>query len=424
MMTTTRDGSSATALFPPDDVLHEILLRVPPHLSCLLRVSVVCKLWRSVVVDPSFLRRFRARHGGGGAPVLGVFHNNPRAGGRFVGAGDPPDRVPAERFSPRDLCCDRWLVLGGGRWLVHGCHRGRAVLHDGACRLLVWDPVTDDRRYVKLPPLRHGSNIGGVNAVLIVDADIDDGDGSCFRFRIAVASVAHGTAVSAVYSSETDAWGDTAFAGAWTSIPSEKPGAAVGDAVYWLLNDNRVLSLKTNAGGVQVLSVAVLPAKVPSSYDGNVQLTSTTDGKIGLIAVSSCGSALHFLELDETDGDGNTSWMPRRTVPLDETLVPAGPEETDGERRHSVRIVGVHDDGAVVFLWTVHGVFMLRLDLESESTQMIKRLHGIDETHGQFYAVYPYTSLFSHRWLSSRRVENDGSGGGNEEYLSSIYSVF
>ncbi|KAL6905814.1 hypothetical protein ACP4OV_003415 [Aristida adscensionis] len=381
---------------PPDDVLREILLRLPPQPSHLLRTASVCTGWRRLVADPHFLRQYRARHGER-PPIAGVFHNNPRVRGRFIAAGDrPADRLPAERFSPRDLGCARWLVLGRARWLVHGCHRGRAVLHAGDGRLLVWDPVTGDRRHVTLPPLNHG--YCSLNAVLFGhggggDDGGGDGDGGGgFSFRIAIASVAAGAAVAAVYSSETGAWGSLAMADAWTSVPSEKPGAAVGEAVYWLLNDGGVLSLKLWAGGLQAL--AVLAAKVPSAYAGNVQLTRTPDGELGLAAV--LGSELHLRAL-ETDGGGAMSWTLRRTVRLDAALVHGGPGDIAGgehEQRPCVRIVGVHDGGAVVFLWTATGVFMVRL---SESTTEVKKMHGIDETHGQFYAVHPYASFFSQR---------------------------
>lgn len=255
----------------------------------------------------------------------------------------------------------------------------------------MWDPVTDGRCHVDLPPLRKGTH-HGLNAVIIVDDDYDYGEeeNGSFHFRIAIASVAQGTAIAAVYSSEKGAWGQLATAGAWTSLPSERPGVAVGDAVYWLLNDGRVLSLKLRDGGL-----SILPAKVPSLYADNVQLTRTPDGEIGLAAVS--GSALHILALETDDEYGTTSWVVRRTVVLDEKIVPSGgPVGDNGEPRYHARIVGTHDDGAVVFMWTVHGVFMVRLQLEPEATQTItKKLHGIDETNGHFYAVYPFASFFT-----------------------------
>ncbi|KAK1645584.1 hypothetical protein QYE76_063389 [Lolium multiflorum] len=53
-----------------EDMLREILLRLPPQPSSLLRASAVCKHWRGLVTDPRFLRRFRAHQGK--PPLLGV----------------------------------------------------------------------------------------------------------------------------------------------------------------------------------------------------------------------------------------------------------------------------------------------------------------------------------------------------------------
>ena len=52
-----------------DDLLAEILLRLPALTSALPRASLVCTRWRRLVADPDFLRRFRAHHW----KLLGVF---------------------------------------------------------------------------------------------------------------------------------------------------------------------------------------------------------------------------------------------------------------------------------------------------------------------------------------------------------------
>ncbi|OEL30612.1 hypothetical protein BAE44_0008368 [Dichanthelium oligosanthes] len=110
---TSPDDSSPTA-FPPDDVLGEILAPSPATSVLLparfLNLQALARPRCRPPLPPQVLR----------PPILGVFHNNPRADGRFIGAGNPLDRVSAERFSPQDLRCDRWLVLsGGGRWLSY-----------------------------------------------------------------------------------------------------------------------------------------------------------------------------------------------------------------------------------------------------------------------------------------------------------------
>ncbi|KAJ1256861.1 hypothetical protein BS78_K288400 [Paspalum vaginatum] len=73
-------GRRTSAARPPptspledDDLLQEILIRVPPDPSSLPLASLVCKRWRSVVTGAWFQRCFRAHHQT--APLLGLFHD-------------------------------------------------------------------------------------------------------------------------------------------------------------------------------------------------------------------------------------------------------------------------------------------------------------------------------------------------------------
>ncbi|RLN41037.1 uncharacterized protein C2845_PM01G20280 [Panicum miliaceum] len=182
--------------------------------------------------------------------------------------------------------------------------------------------------------------------MLLPDKDGGDDNAAGRGFRVAVAQVEEGVAVGAVYSSGTGAWANHVTAPAPVSsrvLWKEKPGAVVGDTVYWLLNDDRVLSLELGAGSQQVLAVLEPAAgNVPSVYAQNAQLMTAPGGmKLGLAGVSA--SALRLW-----------TWMPLRTVLLD-TLLP------EPRRRHDepalvacARIVGVDEDGAVVFLRRPH----------------------------------------------------------------------
>nr|CAB3451821.1 unnamed protein product [Digitaria exilis] len=62
---------------PPElvaDIVGEILLLLPPtDPATLVRASVVCKLWRRLLADPSFHRRYRAIHD---TPLLGFLHDH------------------------------------------------------------------------------------------------------------------------------------------------------------------------------------------------------------------------------------------------------------------------------------------------------------------------------------------------------------
>ncbi|XP_044446051.1 uncharacterized protein [Triticum aestivum] len=72
-----RRHSSPAALASPledDDLLREILLRLPPQTSSLPRASAVCKRWRHATTDPRFHRQFRAYHQK--PPLLGFFEDS------------------------------------------------------------------------------------------------------------------------------------------------------------------------------------------------------------------------------------------------------------------------------------------------------------------------------------------------------------
>ncbi|KAK1614219.1 hypothetical protein QYE76_019736 [Lolium multiflorum] len=57
-----RPHSPAAGPLEDDDLLREILIRLPPQPSSLPRASAVCKRWRRLVSDPAFFRRFRLHH--------------------------------------------------------------------------------------------------------------------------------------------------------------------------------------------------------------------------------------------------------------------------------------------------------------------------------------------------------------------------
>jgi hypothetical protein len=138
----TRRGTRLRGKSPADreslplheDMLREILLRLPPRPSSLLHASEVCKHWRGLVTDPRFLRRFHTHQGK--TPLLGVFEPHIWTI-RFRSTLDTPDRIPQERFDARDLSgsSDKVKLLG--------CRHGRALLLDVERRkVIVCDPIT------------------------------------------------------------------------------------------------------------------------------------------------------------------------------------------------------------------------------------------------------------------------------------------
>ncbi|KAM0836385.1 hypothetical protein ACQ4PT_062367 [Festuca glaucescens] len=153
-------------------ILGEILLRLPSQPSSLPRVSVVSKLWGSLVSSAAFHRRFRAHHQE--PPILGVYG---KSSGDivFTSVLDPPDRIPAERFAlpvSADDFFDSWNLLG--------CRHGRVLAFNRVrLELLVFHPVSGDLRTVALPRefnvagYGHGFSTNG--AVLCAAGDDDPG---------------------------------------------------------------------------------------------------------------------------------------------------------------------------------------------------------------------------------------------------------
>ncbi|KAK1614182.1 hypothetical protein QYE76_019699 [Lolium multiflorum] len=120
--------STLPAAAPPledDDLLSEILIRLPPQPSSLPRVSAVCKRWCGLVSDPGFARRFR-RHNP--PPLLGFFGQG-FDGIDFQPTMDPPNCIPSGRFSmlsdgrfrPKLLGCRHGLVLVLDQKLAFAC---------------------------------------------------------------------------------------------------------------------------------------------------------------------------------------------------------------------------------------------------------------------------------------------------------------
>jgi hypothetical protein len=121
-----------------DDLLGEILLRLPPQPSCLPRTALVCKRWRCIASDPGFFRRHQRRS----PPLLGFFERY--EGHPFVPTLEAPNRVPPGRFS---------LQLGDGDRLCSlGCRHGLVLIFNiTQNQMLVWDPVTGDQHPLAIP---------------------------------------------------------------------------------------------------------------------------------------------------------------------------------------------------------------------------------------------------------------------------------
>ncbi|KAM0843971.1 hypothetical protein ACQ4PT_057365 [Festuca glaucescens] len=198
MSNSRRRHARSLAVMPldDDDLLSEILLRLPPQPSSLPRASLVCKRWRGLVSDRGFFRRFRLHHRCN-PPLLGFFDRY--EGMSFLPTLEGPNRIPPEHFSLERDDDDDLMSLGCCHGLSLGCLRK-------LFQILVWDPVTGDQHRISIPAafdnkksLINGAVLRAVGdyqhfQVVLVVADVDEEQ----REQV----------LACVYSPKTRSWGN------------------------------------------------------------------------------------------------------------------------------------------------------------------------------------------------------------------------
>ncbi|XBH75330.1 hypothetical protein VPH35_102105 [Triticum aestivum] len=366
-----------------EDLLEEILLRLPPSPSSLPRASVVCKRWRGIVSDPEFLRRFRKHHRK--PPLLGLFgpESSPGASA-FSPALDPPDRIPPKRFAvPRSSSIgpdndDRWDVLG--------CRHGLAVLANVPRRVItVWDPLTGRQRRVAFPP-----GLGSVPwviyrqaAVLCADAGEGHVHGDCFSSPIKLVLVwvvvISRQACACVYESATGVWGDIVSTKITPQFFDIKPAILVGDALCWCLSGGDALTFGLETQSLGVIKKPILSPLTDLRY-GMIQLFRTEDGGLGFAHLLAHTMKLWVLG---SNRDGISRWVLLQTFQLEE-LFPQG-TFSDSEW---ARMTGYDEDTNAIILSTVIGDFTFQVDT-GEINHIIKR------NGRRCHAYYPYRNFYT-----------------------------
>ncbi|XBI74961.1 hypothetical protein VPH35_068401 [Triticum aestivum] len=283
---------------PPDDLLLEILLRLPPEPIYLFRASFVSKHWRSLVHDARFLRRFREFHGGT-PPVLGFFNNQL----------EHPLFVPTSggfALSTATMSHDDWWALD--------CRHGRALLERlGSGKLLVWDLLTGDERHLPAPPACDGMYNG---TVLCAAGHTVHGDcRSCPFLVVYVFSRSSSAICACVLSSDTGVWSEVTSIDVQSLVVDPTPSALVGNTLYWLLEYNNIFEYDLDNHRLGL--TAKLPGDTLCSYRGQVVIMPTEDGRLGLAGVE--GPNLHLWSL-LTGIDGLVTWTHQRVIDLENLL--------------------------------------------------------------------------------------------------------
>ena len=266
-----RHGNSPPAKMEDDDMLREILLRLPPQPSSLPRVSAVCKRWRGLVTDSRFLRCFYAHHRN--PPLLGVFFNHDDKI-KYTPILPAPERIPDKAIgdlSGRLLGCRHGLVL---------------ILHRLCTEVLVCDPIAGNQHRVPIPPEFKCGYVYG--AVLCAACDRGHVHGGChstlFKIVLLLMRTTHGRPLASVYSSETDTWADlisteVQYRDSFGSYIS----TLVGNVVYWSFKyvKEGILAFDLERHSLDALEG---PPSMEHCYSH--QIIHTEDGTVGIAMMS------------------------------------------------------------------------------------------------------------------------------------------
>ncbi|XBI14682.1 hypothetical protein VPH35_057230 [Triticum aestivum] len=339
-----------TLLDNNDDMLWEILLRLPPQPSSLLRASAVCKRWRCVATDPEFLRCFRAHHRK--APLLGLLVCRNSHKNVFHPVLNPPDRIPPKRFT---LGCYSKV-----RYCVLSCRHGRILVKDSKNKeVVLCDPITGEQHRMPVPPAFDMTYLSG--AVLCTAGDQGHVHGSCHssHFKVVLLSMyIHDDRrpLARVFSSKTGKWGNL------ISIETQPktmygpccPNTLVGNIIYWLSRYARGVIIEFDLEG-QNLTLIKGPHSMNDFSICQCQIIQTDERIVGVAMLSNDNIQVWQREVNP---EGVSIWVSQKTVEL-RNIIKTLPQ--NWETMPWTKLVGYDDDTNAIFLYMHDSAYMVQL---------------------------------------------------------------
>ncbi|CAL5078091.1 unnamed protein product [Urochloa decumbens] len=362
---------------PPEltaDLIGEIVLRLPPEdPACLVRASLVCNLWRGIISDRTFPRRYREFHRT--APMLGFFdnlyggrgYNNPR----FIPitAASPFSRPESDSFGS----------------LVLDSHHGRVLLRDmmDDFEFAVWDPISDHRQ--QLPkPIITGSYISNYNAVVLCGADCCDHldcHGGPFLVVLMCNGCSGWATCARVYSSKTGAWGAPASVHSGLKYLVNLKSVIMGDKIYSIFR----LSAKILMYDIGKHYLSMIDTPDNCGEDDNNVLMSLEDGSLGLADIRN--SSIYLWSRKVNNSDGVARWMQCRIIEL-EKMIPAIKSRTS-----LARVIGFAEGVCAILVSNgTAGTFMIEL-----KSGMVRKIN-----QSPYDVVVPFLSFYTPRYFIFR----------------------
>ncbi|KAF7027624.1 hypothetical protein CFC21_039655, partial [Triticum aestivum] len=333
-----------------EDLLMEILLRLPRQPSSLIRASAVCKQWRCAATDPKFLRRFRLHHRK--PPLLGLFHQR-NHDIVFTPTMDRPDRIPPKRFNLHQHLDSHNM----GAVQLLDCRHGRVLLTDKRRdELILCDPIIGEQRLMAVPPEFVRKYFNGT--VLCAAIDHDHVHESCHSspFKVVLIYLGGDNQLTVcVYSSETGVWGDIISTTASYHLSDYGiPGLLVGNSLYWLLDIIGAGILKFD---LDEQSLAVIKGPlVTNDFSRGSCIIQDEDGTLGFAILS-----YPHLQMWQRNiiCHGVATWVLWKTIDMRTIL--GLPKQIQGKRTLIRSILGCLEDCDEILLSVDRGAYMVQL---------------------------------------------------------------
>uniref|UniRef100_M8BF81 F-box protein AT5G49610-like beta-propeller domain-containing protein n=1 Tax=Aegilops tauschii TaxID=37682 RepID=M8BF81_AEGTA len=307
----------------------------------------------------------------------------------FTPTLDPPDRIPAARFSlPQQRCRDERLAFVE-------CRHGLALfLNKNRPEAVVWNPISGHQRRVAFPTeFGNTREMDILYAAVLCAAGDDDpchvhGDCDLSSFKLALVRGGEDNASVSVclYKSKSGLWGNVISATKdWYTLSSRRMhGVLVGNALYWWFI--QVIEGVILEFDFEMQKLVVVEKPVDQGRRSGFQIVRKEESSLGLIMLTELTMRLWERKVNSDDV---ATWALQKTIDLTKHLWP----------RQSVqvfwtRIQGYDEDHNVIFLGTSSGSFMIQLD----SMQFDNRFQ-----FKSIFTHFPYTSFYAAEEVCSHR---------------------
>uniref|UniRef100_A0A0E0LGK1 F-box domain-containing protein n=1 Tax=Oryza punctata TaxID=4537 RepID=A0A0E0LGK1_ORYPU len=354
-------SSNSNLMDLPEDVVYEILARLPADPKLLMRLSLVCKEWKRIFSDPAFICRYRKLNR---PPLLGFFVNDYSAGE----VGDAAIFVAATTyFRPaREVFPPHAIVIDG--------RHGMLLLYDiEGDNLLVWNPITS-AQFIRIPFPINPRGRHWTSSVLcwIPHCDHKQCQGESFQVVLISSARDRDCTTAAFYLSDDSAWEKHIHVHERLDL-DQKISVVIGEHVYIPTIDScSILEVGLRSKKMKII---MSPPPPLGKYTWSSTMLMTAEG----------GDHLRFTWVDkytmyfwDWEG-GSTTWSPRGAIKL-ENIPP-------------INTVSAHPIGflrGAILIEVAGHIFMV--NIRTQETEEIFRGHGLSP---EFRMTVPYHAYYA-----------------------------